>query len=236
MNEEHPEVAVAPFGDGSETPGGTCGGLAGREAEIGSEATAGGEPADVTDGGDESGGREDADARDGHEEGDRRDPGCEALELAPEVVGLGLELLDLKESLGKCDPEICGERLVIESEVGLGQEGAGALGDGKAELAQETADGIDACRACGEVAGPKTMQGGDGLLVDGFDGDGSDLLVASGFEEGFGIGTVGLVALAIPGHVSGRKQRHLMAEGLELAPPVMGRAASLHQDVGRGTM
>jgi hypothetical protein len=67
------------------------------------------------------------------------------------------------------------------------------------------------------------VQGIGGLLVDGFNRDGKDVLVASGLEEGFGVGAVGLVALAVASHMSGWKQRDLVAEGLELTPPVMGR-------------
>lgn len=76
------------------------------------------------------------------------------------------------------------------------------------------------------------MQGIGGLLVDGFNRDGKDVLVASGLEEGFGVGAVGLVALAVASHMSGWKQRDLVAEGLELTPPVMGRSTSFHEDVG----
>ena len=80
------------------------------------------------------------------------------------------------------------------------------------------------------------MQGIDGLLIKGLDGDGRDVFVASSFEEGFGIGAVRLVALAISGYVSGGQQRHLMAEGLELSPPVVCRATGLHEDVGGRAM
>ena len=86
---------------------------------------------DVTDGGNEGGGREDPDAGDGHEEGDRRDEGSEALKLALEVVGLGLELFDLKEGLGESGLEIGGELVVVQRDRGLCQEGTRALGTGR---------------------------------------------------------------------------------------------------------
>jgi hypothetical protein len=233
VNEEYPEVAVAPLRDGSEPSGTPRGGLAGREAEIGGEATAGGEPVDVTDGGNEGGGREDADARDGHEKRDPWDEGGELFKLALEIVSLGLEFLDLGEGLGKGSPEIGGKRVIIEGEVGLGQEGASAQRHGDAELSQETTDRVDTGGAGAEIAGAKAVQRIDGLLIEGFDGDWSDILITSGLEEGFGIGSVGFVALAVASHVGGREQRDLMAKGLELASPVMSRATGFHKDVGR---
>jgi hypothetical protein len=41
------------------------------------------------------------------------------------------------------------------------------------------------------------VQGSDGLLVDGFDRDRMDLLVARGLEQGFGVGAIGLGAVAV---------------------------------------
>ena len=74
------------------------------------------------------------------------------------------------------------------------------------------------------------------VQFEGFDGDRGEILIASSLEEGFGIGPVGFVSLAVASHMGGRKQRDLMAEGLELASPVMSRAAGLHQDVSREVM
>jgi hypothetical protein len=103
-----------------------------------------------------------------------------------------------------------------------------------AEFPEKTANGVDASRSTTEIAGSEPVQGIDGLLVEGLDGDRRDLLIASGFEKGLGIGLVGFVALAIAGDVSGGKQGHGVAEGLELTSPVVSGAASLHEDVGRG--
>ena len=63
------------------------------------------------------------------------------------------------------------------------------------------------------------MQGGDGLLIEGFDGDRDDVLVAGGLKEGLGVGSIGLVSLAVAGHMGGRKQGDLVAEALELRQP-----------------
>jgi hypothetical protein len=157
VNKEHPEVAVAPFGDGPEAPGGTRGGFTGREAEIVGQAAARGKALDVTDGGHESGGREDSDAGNGHEEGDGRDEGSEALELVLEIVGLGLKLLDFKEGLGESGLEIGGEVVVVQGDMGLGQEGTRALGNREAELAQEAANRINACGPGSQVPRAQTV-------------------------------------------------------------------------------
>jgi len=191
---------------------------------------------DVTDGGNKGGGREDADARDGHEKRDGRNQRGEVLELPLEIVGLGLEFLDLGEGLGKGGPEIGRERVIIESEVGLGQEGASALGNRDAKLAEKTTDGIDTGGAGAEITGAKTVQGRDGLLVQGFNGDRGDILIPSSLEESLGVGPIGLVALAIASHMGGREQGDLMAKGLKLSSPVMSRATGFHQDVGRRMM
>ena len=153
VDEEHTEVAVAPFGDGSETPGSSCGGLAGCEAKEGGEGPTGGKAANVSDGGNEGGGREDADARYGHEEADGRDEWSEALELVLEIVGPGLEVLDLEEGLMEGVPEIGGQTLVVESTVCVCQECARALGQGLAEFPQEAPDGIDASCSAAEIPG-----------------------------------------------------------------------------------
>jgi hypothetical protein len=77
------------------------------------------------------------------------------------------------------------------------------------------------------------VQGGDGLLVDRFHRDGVVLPVTSGLEQGLGIGPVGLGPVAVAADLGGRQEGHAVPVGLELAGPVMGRAASFHQDIGR---
>ena len=65
---------------------------------------------------------------------------------------------------------------------------------------------------------------------------GLDLLVALGFEEPLGVGAVGLVEGDVGTRVLWRKQQDGVPEGLELTPPVMRRAAGLHQDGCRLTL
>jgi hypothetical protein len=74
------------------------------------------------------------------------------------------------------------------------------------------------------------------LLIEGFDGDRGDVLVTSGLEEGLGVGSIGLVSLAVAGHMGRRKQGDAVAEALELASPVVSGATGLHKNVGRGMM
>ena len=155
------------------------------------------------------------------------------LKLALEVISFGLEFLDLGEGLGERSPEIRGQAVILESEVDLGQEGASAQRHGDAELSQEATDGIDTGSAGAEITGAKAVQRIEGLLIQGFDGDRGDVLIASSLEQGFSVGPVGFVSLAVASHMGGREQGDLMAEGLEFASPVMSRATGFHQDMGR---
>jgi hypothetical protein len=189
---------------------------------------------DVAYGGEEGRGREDSDAGDGEEILDRRDGVTEPLELVFECGGLGLELLDFLEGLKEGIPEKSGDQVMVEGRVGVDQERSGALGNGDAKFDEETADGVDAGRAAGEISGAKTVQGRDGLLIERFDRDGYDVLVACGFQDGSGIGPVGLVSDSVASNVRSREQGNLMAEGLDLAPPVVSRAACLHEHVAWG--
>jgi hypothetical protein len=158
------------------------------------------------------------------------------LELIPEMGSLGLELSDFGEGLEEGVPEEGRDQIVVEGAVCMGQEGPGALWNGDSELAEKPADGIDPSGAAGEVPGAKAVEGRDGLLVEGFDGDADDVLVTCGFEKGQGIGPVGLVSQAVASDVGRREKRDLVAKGLEFSSPVVSGATSLHEHMAGGPM
>ena len=186
---------------------------------------------DVAHGGEKGCGRENADAWNGHEIPDSGDLITETLELVFEVGCLGLELSDLGEGLKKGVAEKAWDPVIVEGVVSVDQERPGALGNEDAELAEEPPDGIDTSGAAGEVPGAKPVEGRDGLLVQSFDGDADDVLVACGFEKGQGIGPIGLVSQPVPSDVGGREKRDLVAQGLKFPSPVVSGAAGLHEDM-----
>jgi len=234
VDEEHASVGIAALGDATHATAQAGGGLFGGEAEVVGQTSSRPESADIADRGEESGGREDSEAWDGEEVLDGGDTVAEALELVPEAGGLGVEFSDLLEGLAERFPEECGDQVMVEGAVCVGQEGARALGYGDAELSEEPADGIDASGSGGEVSGAKAMQGSDGLLIQRFHRYGCDPLVACGFQDGSGIGPVGLVSYSVASDVRSGEQGNLMAESLDLAPPVVSRAAGLHEHMARG--
>jgi hypothetical protein len=131
--------------------------------------------------------------------------------------------------LEKGVPEKAWDQVVIEGAVSMGEEGPSALWNGDSELAEEPADGIDTSGAAGEVSGTKPVEGRDGLLIQGFDGDADDVLVSGGFEKCHGIGPIGLVPQAVASDVGGWEKRDLVAQGLEFSPPVVSGATGLHE-------
>ena len=73
-------------------------------------------------------------------------------------------------------------------------------------------------------------------MLDGFDGHGSNVLVAIGLEEAFGIGSVGLVSTDVGSDVLRGKKNDGVTELLKLSGPVMSHAAGFHHDLGRDTL
>jgi hypothetical protein len=111
-----------------------------------------------------------------------------------------------------------------------------ADGDHAAELPQVPSDGVDPRGAGLEVPLTQPVQRDHGLLLDRLHRHPAQGLVAGGFEQGLGVGPVGLVAVAIAGHVPRMQERDPMPQLLELAAPVMGRAAGLQQHLGGGVL
>src|SRR5215470_8644344 len=72
------------------------------------------------------------------------------------------------------------------------------------------------------------MQCLQSLLFERLDGYRMQLGAACGFEQGAGIGGVGLVALDVGTHVSGREQFDSNAERNKPACPMVSRATGFH--------
>ena len=98
---------------------------------------------------------------------------------------------------------------------------------------KNSAGGVDASGAIGDVGGAVAVKRGHDLLVDGFDGHGVDVLVAEGLEKSFRIGAIGLVAYGVGSDGVRREQNDRVTEAPELSGPVMSRAASLEENGGR---
>lgn len=145
---------------------------------------------------DESGGGEQADPRDGHELFGEGHVLGHRLELLLESLCPAFEVIDFITGHGQRDSQRRRHRSrgVVDLGANRRQDMAGTLRDGNAELAQETTNGVDACCSGGQVGDPEPVQGCDGLLLDGLDRHGADVLVAIGFEECSGVGLVGLTA------------------------------------------
>ena len=80
------------------------------------------------------------------------------------------------------------------------------------------------------------MEGGEDVLIDGFDGDGVDVVVSKRFEEGFGVGSVGLVALDVGTDGVGREKNDGVTEALEFSCPVVSGTAGFEEDSCRLTV
>ena len=80
------------------------------------------------------------------------------------------------------------------------------------------------------------MQALQRLLFHAFDPHGLNVGTAHGFQQSRGIGGVGLVALHVGADVLGRQQAYLDAQALQVARPVMGRAAGLHHHAADGSV
>jgi hypothetical protein len=182
-----------------------------------------------------SGGDQETDSRDREELGDSGRLRGESGELVLDHLDATLEVSDLGADLGESGTERIGDLAlgVLDLGPGRGDGVVSSEGDEDSELAEQAAQGVDAGGAFGEPAGADAMQGGEGLLGDGLDRDGADLIVAVGLEHALGVGAVGLVAANVGAHGVRRQQNRLVAEGADAARPEVRRATGLHDDGGR---
>jgi hypothetical protein len=195
---------------------------------------AGAEAVDVADEGDESGGSQDSDAGDGEQSLDGGDLSSESANLVVGIVHERLEAMDLLTSLVQGMPQSHRDlRIgVFDQGANVGDDVFGSERDKDTELAEDASDGVDVGGTGSEPSGAKPVQGGEGLLLDGFDGDGVDILVAKGLEKAFGVGTVGLVAMNVGPDVLRGKKNDVVSEVLNLSGPAMGHPAGFHHDIG----
>jgi hypothetical protein len=80
------------------------------------------------------------------------------------------------------------------------------------------------------------VYGDQPLLIDRLDRYRTDLLVAGGFEECFGIDRIGLVAGAVAHDMADGQEANLVSEATQLSPPVVSGSAGFHQDDAGGLL
>jgi len=231
---EGAQVGVAAFGDGAQMSVEAAGSLAGDDAEEAGESASGGESREVSDEGVEGGGGDQADAGDGEVVLDEGQVVGEQLQLSLAIVDFGVEVSDFRSETEQGGVKSRRERLEGVGRGGgqMRQDVARALGDGNAELAQGAADGVQARGARGDPGGAGAVERGQGVLMEGLDGDGDDLLVAMSFQKGAGVGPVGLVAQDVAARLVRGQQQDTMTQALDLPGPVVGRPAGFQQNRG----
>lgn len=109
-------------------------------------------------------------------------------------------------------------------------DGPGPCRDVDADLTKDTAGGVDADILPGQTGGTEPVQGHHDLLIHGFYGDGMNVFVPEGFQEGFGVVEICLVAGNVWTDRMGRQKDHRVAEVLKLPSPVMGAAAGFENN------
>jgi hypothetical protein len=112
----------------------------------------------------------------------------------------------------------------------LGRYVASTGGDGDTELTEYAAGGVDTSGAVSAQGGTETMKGGEGMLIGGLDGYGFDVFVPKGFEHALGVTAIGFVSDDVGADGMRRKKDDGVAEGLELAGPVVCGTAGLEDD------
>jgi hypothetical protein len=188
VDQEGAQVGVAAFGDGAQMSVEAAGVLARDDAEEAGESASGGESREVSDEGVEGGGGDQADSGDGEVVLDEGQVVGEQLELSLAIVDFGVEVSDFRGETEQGGVKSLWERLEGVGQGGgqMRQDVARSLWDGDAELAQGAADGVQARGACGHPGATGAVERGQGVLVEGLDGDGNDLLVAMSFQKGAG--------------------------------------------------
>ncbi len=105
---------------------------------------------------------------------------ADTLEMAQICVGSNSG--NLVEHSREDDFERSGNGRVVDDEPGLALREFSTEGHGEAEFAQEAAQAVDTLSAGVLPLRADAVQWLDGLLLDGMDGDGLDVVAAMGFE------------------------------------------------------
>jgi hypothetical protein len=74
------------------------------------------------------------------------------------------------------------------------------------------------------------VEGCQSLLIAGLDRDRTNVVVAMSFEDGLGIRPVGLLSLAILGHIVSGKKEYPVSDLLEASSPVVRGSTGLHEN------
>ena len=239
VGEQHAQIAVAFLGDAAQVPTAARAVLARRQAEPAGEVARVLEVGHITgSGGHQGGGGEQPDAGHGQQQRAGGAVTGHSGQLAFDLGNARFEQADLFEQhAGGMPNQIRQGRARIGQHTGDRlHAGARALRDGDAELAAEASQGIDARGACAHPERADAMQTLQGLLLQRLHANGTDVRGASGFEQGGGIGGVGLVAPRVGAHVLGGQQTHLNAQAIEPASPMVGRATGFHDDQINGSV
>ena len=151
-----------------------------------------------------------------------------------EITDAGLKRADLGTSLVESGTQRVGDRAlgILDQSADARDDLSRADGDDEAEFAQKAARGVDPRGALGQVGGAVAVEGCEDMLVDGFDGNGMDVLVAVGFEQPLGVGAIGFVATDVAAHDVRGQEDDIVSEASELSGPVMRGAASFEEDGG----
>ena len=216
VDEEHSQVSVAAFGDATEAAGQSAGMFPWSQADVACEVTTRAKALHITDESEEGGGGQKTDTGDGAQTSDDGVVFGECFELTFGVTDAPFDVTNLGTRLPKCVAQ--GERHsglgIFDQRVDGGHEVPGTGGNDDTEFAQDAASGVDAGGTLGDVCGSVSMKGGQDMLVDRLDGNGMDVFVAVGFEQGFGIGTIRFVSGDVGAHGVRGQEDDLVSEAL----------------------
>jgi hypothetical protein len=233
VGEQHAQVAITALGNAAEPPRASGRVLFGRQAEPAGEVPGILEVGDTAAGGRNHRSRsQQTDTRNRQQGGTRRRLLCQHRQFAFQLIDAGFEQPDfLNKELHRITYQARDRRIRIGQDAAhLFKAVAAPSRNGNTELSAEAAQGINTRSARPHPKRTRAMQALQGLLLDRFDLHRDDVGTASRFQQGACVGSVGLVALDVGTYVGGRQKLDIDAERIELACPVMSRAARFHDD------